>query len=337
MKNDRNRGGGASARLSAPSLDAIRAARERIDGIVIRTPLVRIDIPGDEREIYLKLENLQPIGSFKLRGAANAMAQADAGALARGVYTASAGNMAQAIAWEFRRQKLEGRSNDSTASCTAVVPDRAPQVKLDALQRLGARVVKVSFDEWWKAMVEHKHQGIDGVFVHPFEDTNVMAGNGTIGLEILEDVPDVDAILVPWGGGGLACGIASAVRALSPATRVYPIEVDTAAPLTASYAANAPATITPTPSFVDGMGGKSVFPSMWPLAQELLQRPLVVSVAQISDAVRMVVQRARIVAEGAGAAPLAAALAHVPDARRIVCMVSGGNLDPATLAELLGQ
>ena len=321
-----------TARITAPTLDSIRSARERIDGIALRTPLIRIEIPGDKREIYLKLENLQPIGSFKLRGAANAMAQADATALAHGVHTASAGNMAQGVAWEARRRKTDG---SNIGPCTVVVPDRAPQTKLDALERFGARVVKVSFDDWWKAMVEHRHPGIDGVFVHPFEDTNVMAGNGTIGLEILEDIPDVDAILVPWGGGGLACGIASAVRALRASTRVYPVEVETAAPLTASFAAGKAVTITPAPSFVDGMGGKSVFPSMWPLADELLEHPLVVSVQQIADGVKLLAERARIVSEGAGAAPLAAALAHPVTARRIVCVVSGGNIDAARLATIL--
>jgi threonine dehydratase len=325
---------GRTTHLAAPALDAIRAARERIDGIVLRTPLVRIEIPGDAREIYLKLENLQPIGSFKLRGAVNAMALADRAALAKGVYTASAGNMAQAVAWEVRRQKAEGKSG-GIGVCTVVVPDRAPQTKLDALERFGARIVKVSFDDWWKAMVAHRHPGIDGLFVHPFEDAAVMAGNGTIGLEILEDLGDVDAILVPWGGGGLACGIAAAVRSLRASTRVYPVEVETAAPLTASFAAGKAVTITPSPSFVDGMGGKSVFPSMWPLADELLEKPLVVSVQQIADGVKLLAERARIVSEGAGAAPLAAVLAHPIEARRIVCIVSGGNIDTARLAAIL--
>jgi threonine dehydratase len=250
--------------------------------------------------------------------------------LAGGVYTASAGNMAQGVCWVWR-QSGGGRDGQR---CTVVVPDRAPRAKLDALQRLGARVVTVSFDEWWQAMVEHRHPGITGLFVHPFEDVNVMAGNGTIGLEILDDLPDVDAVLVPWGGGGLACGIAAAVRALRPATRVYPVEVDTAAPLTASWSAGEAASITPKPSFVDGMGGKSVFPRMWPLAQTLLERPLVVSVDAIANAVRLLATRSRVVAEGAGAAPLAAALHHgIPG--RVVCIVSGGNIDAQRLKDLL--
>lgn len=293
-------------------------------------------MPAGGREVHLKLENLQPIGSFKLRGAANVMLSADPASLAHGVYTASAGNMGQGVAWMACRGTGNGEQG---IPCTIVVPDRAPQVKLDALARLGATILKVPFDVWWTTMVEHQYPGLGGVFVHPFEDERVMAGNGTIGLEILEDLNDVDAVLVPWGGGGLAAGIAAAVRAVSPRTRVFPVEVETAAPLAASYAAGAAASVTPQPSFVDGMGGKSVFPSMWPLAQSLLERPLVVSVAEIAAAVRVLAERARIVAEGAGAAPLAAALspafAAIPGIQRVVCIVSGGNIDHAKLATIL--
>jgi threonine dehydratase len=312
--------------MTAPSLEAIRAARARIGGVAIRTPLVRLEIPGDSREFWLKLENLQPIGSFKIRGAANAMALSGRDAVARGVYTASAGNMAQGVAYCARSFGVP---------CTVIAPDRAPQTKIDAIDRLGGRVIKVPFDTWWQTMVDHRYDGIDGFFVHPFEDQNVMAGNGTIGLEILEDLPDADTVIVPWGGGGLACGIASAVRALKPDVRVFPVEVETATPLTASFNAGAAAEITPTPSFVDGMGGRNVFPSMWPLAQSLLQRPLVVSVAQIASAVKLIAERARVVAEGAGAAPLAAALAHPAQGKKIVCIVSGGNIDSAKLQIIL--
>ena len=288
--------------------------------------MIRLEIPGDSREFWLKLENLQPIGSFKLRGAANAMALAGREAVASGVYTASAGNMAQGVAYCARSFGVP---------CTVIVPDRAPQTKIDAIERLGGTVIKVPFDAWWQTMVDHRYDGINAFFVHPFEDPNVMAGNGTIGLEILEDLPDADTIIAPWGGGGLACGIAAAVRAMKPDIRVFPVEVETAAPLTASFKAGAASEITPSPSFVDGMGGRSVFSSMWPLAQSLLERPLVVSVAQIASAVKLIAERARVVAEGAGAAPLAAALAHVPQAKKIVCIVSGGNIDSAKLQTIL--
>jgi threonine dehydratase len=313
--------------VAEPTIDEIVAARARIEHTAVRTPLVRLRDAGGPPELYVKLENLQPIGSFKIRGAANATSLASPAALARGAYTASAGNMAQGVAWCARERGIP---------CTVVVPERAPQTKIDAIERLGGAVLRVPFDEWWRAMVEHAHPGATGVFVHPFEDTAVMAGNGTIGLEIVEDLANVDAVLVPWGGGGLACGIAAAMRAVSPRTRVYPVEVDTAAPLSASWREGKPAEVTPTPSFVDGIGGKSVFPRMWPLAQALLEPPIVVSVRQIEAAIRLLAERTRVIAEGAGAAPVAAALARAPaGARRVVCIVSGGNIELARLAAII--
>ncbi len=312
--------------MNPATIEAVREARRRIAGVAIRTPLVRLDTPDQPYELYLKLENLQPIGSFKLRGAANAMSAAGRDAIARGVYTASAGNMAQGVAYCARTFGVP---------CTVVVPDRAPQIKLDALERYGARVIKVPFDVWWQTMVDHRFPGLDGLFIHPFEDPDVMAGNGTIGVEILEDVDGVDAVIVPWGGGGLACGIASAIRALRPSTRVYPVEVDTATPLTASFGAGRAMSITPAPSFVDGMGGKSVFDSMWPLASLLMQRPLVVSVAQIAAAIKLLAERSKVVAEGAGAAPVAAALASPLGVTKVVCVISGGNIDSTRLATVL--
>jgi threonine dehydratase len=312
--------------LAPIPLELIRAAHARIAGLVRRTPLVRLEIPGHASEIWLKLENLQPIGSFKLRGASNAMALAGREAIARGVYTASAGNMAQGVAWCAR---------EAGVPCKVVVPDRAPATKLAAIERLGAQAIKVPFDEWWQTMENHGRPGMDGFFIHPFADPAVIAGNGTIGLEILEDLTDVDAVLVPFGGGGLSCGIASAMRALSPGTRVYACEQEPSAPFAASLAAGEARAVTPKPSFVDGIGGKNVFPEMWPMARELLAGSLVVTLAQIADAVRLLAERARVVAEGAGASSVAAALAHPLEARRIVCVVSGGNIDAARLATIL--
>jgi threonine dehydratase len=312
--------------LNSPSLDEVRAAQGRIAAVAVRTPLVRLQTSGDSPEVWLKLENLQPIGSFKLRGAANAMALAGRDALARGVYTASAGNMAQGVAWCARSFGV---------ACSVVVPDRAPQTKVDAIERLGGRVIRVPFDVWWQTMLDSRYDGLDGLFIHPFADAAVMAGNGTIGLEILEDLPDADAVLVPWGGGGLACGIAAAVRAVSQATQVYPVEVETAAPLTASFSAGAATEITPSPSFVDGMGGRGVFREMWPLAQSLVERPLVMSVGRIAAAVRLLAERSRIVAEGAGAAPVAAALAGLAGKKKLVCVISGGNIDSGILSAIL--
>jgi threonine dehydratase len=276
--------------------------------------------------IYLKLENLQPIGSFKIRGASNAMAAAPPDSLARGVYTASAGNMAQGVAWNARRMGI---------SCTVIVPDHAPQTKLDAIARLGGEVVKVPFDRWWRVLVERGYPGIDGVFIHPVSDPLVIAGNGTIGLEILEDLPAVDCVIAPYGGGGLSTGIASALRALKREAKVYACEVSTAAPLAASLAAGRPESFDYVPSFVDGMGGKSVLPEMWPLARELLKGSLVVSLAEVASALTLLVERNRVVAEGAGAAPVAAAMNGSAGNGTVVCVVSGGNIDVSRLVRIL--
>ncbi len=304
----------------------IRAARERIQEAVTRTPLVRLEVDEAPAEIWLKLENLQPIGSFKLRGAGNAMALADPAELARGVYTASAGNMAQGIAWNARRLGVP---------CRVVVPDHAPRAKLDPVERLGAEVIQVPFDDWWQVIVDHHYPGLDGVFIHPVVNRDVIAGNGTIGLEILEDLPDVDAIVIPFGGGGLSCGIASVVRVLEPETKIYASEVETAAPLAASLAAGEPQEIDYTASFVDGIGGKSVLPEMWPLVRQLLDASLVVSLAETAAALRTLLTRNRVVAEGAGATSVAAAVAGRAGTDKVVCVVSGGNIDPAKLATII--
>jgi threonine dehydratase len=312
--------------LSPPTIDDIRAAARQLQGLAVRTPLVRLPIASSDTEIWLKLENLQPIGSFKIRGAGNAMARASPELLARGVYTASAGNMAQGVAFVARERGIP---------CTVVVPDHAPRTKLEAIERLGARTIKVPFERWWQTLEERGYPGLDGFFVHPVSDTDVIAGNGTVGPEILEDLPNVDAILVPFGGGGLSSGIATAIRALHPSTKVYGCEVETAAPLRASLAAGHAERCEYIPSFVDGIGGRSVLAEMWPLVSTLLDGALTVSLADVARAVKLLAERARVVAEGAGAASVAAALNGVPGARRIVCVVSGGNIDTLVLAKIL--
>ncbi len=308
-----------------PDLSAIREARGAIAGSAIRTPLVRLNAPEIQPEVYLKLENLQPIGSFKIRGAANAMAHMSAEDLRKGVVTASAGNMAQGVAWRARELGIR---------CTVIAPETAPETKIRAIERLHARILKVPYDAWWRAFEERSYPGVDGVFIHAFDDANVMAGNGTIGLEILEDLPDVDMVVTPWGGGGLACGIASAVRELKPATRIFAAEVATAAPLFASWNAGSPQVIEPQRSFVDGIGGKSVFPQMFARARRLLDGVLVTSVEQVAAAVRLMAERNRIIAEGAGAVPVACALGH--GKAKIACVVSGGTIDLEKLAEIFG-
>jgi len=311
--------------LEAPTLAEVRAARERLGGLAVRTPLVRLAVDGP-CEVHLKLENLQPIGSFKIRGAGNAMALAGPDGLRGGVYTASAGNMAQGVAWTARRLGVRA---------TAIVPDHAPEAKLAALARLGAKVEKVPFDDWWRLLVEHGQRGREGLFIHPVSDPAVMAGNGTIGLEILEDLPDVETVLVPYGGGGLSCGIAAAMRGQGSRARVLACEVETAAPLTAALAAGRPVPTPYTPSFVDGIGGKSVLDEMWPLASRLLDGALSVPLTEVAAAVRLLAERAHVVAEGAGATPVACALSGRAGSGRIVCVVSGGNIDSRVVARIL--
>jgi threonine dehydratase len=318
----------ASVTTSNPiTLDDVRAAERRISHLVMRTPLVRLNVNAPD--IYLKLENLQPIGSFKLRGAGNAIATASPDDLAKGVFCASAGNMAQGVAWHARRLGI---------SCTAVVPDHAPQTKLDAIARLGARYIKVPFDDWWQVLVTRRFDGLDGLFIHSVSDPPVMAGNGTIGLEILEDVPDVEAILVPYGGGGLSSGIATAVKALKPDVKVYACEVETSAAFAAALKAGEPTKIDYTPSFVDGIGSGRVLDEMWPIVKDLLDGSLVVPLDDVAEALRILVERNRVVAEGAGATPVAAALAEREKGTirgKIVCVVSGGNIDLDRIAKIL--
>jgi len=290
----------------------------------IRTPLVRLN--GVEAEIYLKLENLQPIGSFKIRGAANAMARLSPSQLQRGVVTASAGNMAQGVAWCARKLGVP---------CTVIAPATAPETKINAIERLGGRVIKVSFDEWWRAFEERAYPGVDGAFIHAFDDPHVMAGNGTIALEILEDLPDVDAVVIPWGDGGLTCGIASVLRAVRPECKIFTAEVSTAAPLAASIAAGAPTPVNYQPSWVDGIGARAVFPQMFERARNLIDGTLIADLSSVATALRLMVQHNHIVAEGAGACPVACALSGEAGYGKIVCVVSGGNIDSAKLVAIL--
>jgi threonine dehydratase len=295
-----------------------------IAGTAVRTPLIRLHVDAPA-EIWLKLENLQPIGSFKIRGAYNAMKQAPADALADGVVTASAGNMAQGVAWAARELGVHA---------TIVAPDHIPDTKRAAIERLGGRVVTAPVDEWFRAIMESRYAGVDGLFVHPVSDDRVMAGNGTIGLELLEDLPEPDAVLVPWGGGGLLSGIASAVKALRPETRIIAVEPETAAPLTASLAAGEPREVDYVASFVDGAGAHSLVPGMWEVARPLLDASVAVSLDEAAAAVRLLAERGRVVAEGAGALALAAALRGEVDGR-VVCIVSGGNIDSRRLTTIL--
>ncbi|HZQ82440.1 MAG TPA: pyridoxal-phosphate dependent enzyme [Gaiellaceae bacterium] len=303
----------------------IERARQVIDGVAVRTPLVRLDVEADA-EIWLKLELLQPVRSFKIRGAGNAILTATDGQLADGVLTASAGNMAQGVAYAAR---LRG------VPATIVVPDSAPRAKLDAIERYGGRVVPVPYEEWWNVLVTGSFDGAGGMFVHPVADPRVQAGNGTIGLELLEQSPDFDAVVVPYGGGGLVTGIASAVKAKRPEVSVYSAEPETGAPAAAAFAAGAPASVGFTPSFVDGAGSGSLLPAVWEQASQLLDGAFGLPLDEVAAAIRLLAERTRVIAEGAGALAVAAAASGRVSGKKIVCIVSGGNIDSGVVARIL--
>ena len=315
-------------KITGLRIEDVRRAQPAIADAAIRTPLVPLNLWDAPAEIFLKLENLQPIGSFKIRGAANAMKLMSKDELARGVLVASAGNMAQGAAWNARRLHIP---------CTVIAPDYAPDTKVQAIERLGGRVIKVPFDRWWQTFTDRSYPGVNAAFIHSFDDDRVMAGNGTIGLELLEDLPNVDSVLIPWGGGGLACGIATVLRAIKPSVRIYAVEADTGAPLTASLQAGSPQVVDYQPSFVDGIGSKTVFNSMLVMAQELLDGSLTASLDEIAAALRLMAERNRVIAEGAGAVALAVALSGKAGGGRIACIVSGGNIDLPKLAKILGE
>lgn len=303
----------------------IDEARTHVYEAAIRTPLVRLNFDSPA-QIYLKLECLQPIGSFKIRGAYNAVRLLPDEQRRRGVWTVSAGNAAQGVALAARK---------AGASCKVLVMDTAPAAKLDAVRRLGADIVKAPFDECWKALADRAHPAMDGAFVHPFEDDEFIAGNASIGLEILEDLPEVDCVVAAFGGGGLSCGIAAAMKERKSAVKVFAAEPETAAPLAVSLAAGSAQNFPDwKASWVDGCGGKSVFPRMWDLACHLLAGSIVCTLAEIEKALRIAAERNHVICEGAGACAVAAALSGKCGTGKIVAVVSGGNIDLRKFAEL---
>ena len=318
-----------------PTLEAIRpielaeiqAARRRIAAIILRTPLVRLELGPDYPDIRLKLENLQPINAYKLRGAANAVAMLSESERQRGVWTISAGNAGQGVAYAARRAGVR---------CTVVAIETAPSSKLERMKALGARLVLVPYAVAWKALEERSFRGVEGTFVHPFDDRNFIAGHATMGLEILEDAPDTAAVIAGIGGGGLITGVGSAIKALKPDVRIWGAEPETAAPLARSLAAGSPQEFPEwQASFVDGAGGHSVFPRMWERMRPLIEGCIVVSLEQTKRAMRLIAEKARVISEGAGALPLAAALTGEAGRGPIVVVVSGGNVDMKTFCEIV--
>lgn len=310
-------------------LAEIRQARERIAGTIVRTPLVRLELGPDYPDIRLKLENLQPINAYKLRGAANAVAMLPEADRRRGVWTISAGNAGQGVAYAARKAGVP---------CSVVVIETAPASKIERMEALGAKLIPVPFDVAWKALEERWFPGVEGTFVHPFDDHNFIAGHGTMGLEILEDAPETVAVIASIGGGGLITGVGSALKALKPQIQVWGAEPETAAPAALSFAMGSPQVFKEwKSSFVDGAGGQSVFPRMWQRMKPVVDGYLVVSLEQTKSAMRLMAEKARIISEGAGALPLAAALTGKAGQGPIVAIVSGGNIDLKKFCELTGS
>ena len=313
------------------TMEAVRDAAAHVYDAAVRTPLVRLDLPfgsGQRPDIYLKLESLQPIGSFKLRGAWNAVRRLPADVLRDGVWTVSAGNAAQGVAFAARRAGVP---------CSVMVMDTAPSTKIKAIEALGAEIVRVTYDEAWRTVESHASDRMRGHFVHPFDDDDFIAGNATAALEILEDLPDVDAVVISLGGGGLIAGVGSVMRAMKPSVRMFAAEPETAAPLATSLARGEASHFEGwTASFVDGAGGKSVLPSMWPLLRTVVDASLVIPLAEVTGAMRHAAERVHVIAEGAAGCAIAAACSGRAGHGKVVAIVSGGNIDLARFAELVG-
>jgi len=309
------------------ALSEVRDAQRRIAGTIVRTPLIRLDLGPGQPDVRLKLENLQPISAYKLRGAANAVALLSDAERRRGVWTISAGNAGQGVAYAARAAGVP---------CTVVAIETAPTAKLDRMRALGAQLVLVSYARAWQALEDRSYPGVDGTFIHPFDDHNFIAGHATMGLEILEDAPDTAAIIAAIGGGGLITGLATVAKALKPAIKVWGAEPETAAPAARSFAKGSAQEFPEwTASFVDGAGGKSVFPRMWQRMQPLVDGCIVVSLEEVKRAMRLMADKVRVIAEGAGALALAAALTGQAGQGPIVAIVSGGNIDLEKFFELI--
>jgi threonine dehydratase len=313
--------------VRAITLDDIRAAAQRIAGTVLRTPLICLELGPDYPDIRLKLENLQPINAYKLRGAANAVAMLSEAERACGVWTISAGNAGQGVAYAARKAGVPS---------TVVAIETAPKAKLERMRALGAELVLVPYEVAWRTLENRSYPGVEGTFIHPFDDDNFIAGHGSIGLEILEDAPDTKAVIASIGGGGLITGVGSALKALRPEIKIWGVEPETAAPMSLSLAAGSPQEFKEwKSSFVDGAGGQSVFPRMWERMKPVVDGSLVVSLEETRRAMRLLAEKARVISEGAGAMPLAAALTGKAGDGPIVCIVSGGNVDLKKFCELI--
>ena len=311
--------------VEAPTLDEIRAAESRLTGLALRTPLIRLNYPDTTADIYLKLENLQPVGVFKIRCIGNILKSTDAQKLRRGICTASSGNSGLALAWLARHLDIPA---------TVFMPETAPEGKRASIKQMGAEIKVLPYEDWWDIICKHGLPGEQGLYIDAVCDPAAIAGNATIALEILHDLPDVDTIIVPFGGGGVSCGIAAAVRALKPDTRVLAAESEMSTPFKSALEAGQVVTVDHEPSFISGIGSVSLLPEMWPLARHLLDGSIVSSLSAVANAVRILFESNRVVAEGAGATALAAALS-LQASGPIVCVITGGNIDKAHMITIL--
>lgn len=312
--------------LRSATLDEIRAAAKRIDGYALRTPLVELNVDDAPCQIFLKLENLQPSGAFKMRGAFNKVLSTSDNNLAKGVWTVSSGNMAVSVSYVAREMGLD---------CTVLVSDDAPIKKFAAIEALGAKTVPITWEMLLEVATTRQYPDMNGLFIHPFADQEVMAGNGTIGLEIFEDLPEVDAVTVPYGGGGFAAGVASGIKALRPETEVYAAEIESGAPFAASFAAGKPTSVDQRNTWVSGISTPYVFEDVWPVVHELLDGSVVSTLPEVAAAVKVIAEANHVIAEGAGAAAVAPALAGKAGNGNVVCVVSGGNIDTEKLVTIL--
>lgn len=313
-------------KLKPIPIDEVYAARERISGAIPRSPLVRLNADNLPAEIYLKLENLQPLGSFKVRGAINVLKKVTKNQLSQGISTASSGNLGLALAWYAQQMGIP---------CTVVVQDTISEAKLSPLREAGGTVVKLPFEEWFEIVSASKIENLPGYFIHPVFNTDIWEGHGTIALEILEDLPDIDTVIVPYGGGGLCCGVSSVIRALKPDTKIFVSEVETAAPVAAALAAGEPKQIVKKPAPIHCVGAPRVLSPMWPLVSRFLDGSIVVTITKVAKALRMLAEKNHVIAEGSGALPVAAALTGKAVSGKVVCVVTGGNIDFGKLVKIL--
>jgi len=329
-----------SATLELVDLATIRAAAGRISSIAIRTPLLRAPFPGaadrgSGREIWLKAESLQPVGAFKMRGASNKILQLTPDEIRRGVITYSSGNHAQAVAYAAR---------EVGARAVIVMPSNAPAIKRAATLALGAEVVDVgvaSSERLAKAEELVREHGY--VVIPPYDDEQIIAGQATCGLEIVEDLPDVDLVLSPVSGGGLLSGVSAAVKQLRPQAKVFGVEPELAADTAESFRtgkiATWPAELT-SRTIADGLRTQSVGVRNFAHIRAFVDGVITVTEAEIRAAMRAIVATARLVPEPSGAVPVAALLFHaaeLPPYRKAAAIVSGGNVDPKLLAEVLTE